>query len=112
MLISTTPDIAGFQVVQTLGLARGTVVRARNLWRDLRAMSRMIVGGEIVEYTSLIAQSREQAIDRMQAEARSLGANAIVGFRFATCEVSRSAAEVVAYGTAVRIESNEEATQA
>ncbi|HPF13460.1 MAG: YbjQ family protein [Planctomycetes bacterium] len=104
MLLSTTDQIAGYQVVETLGLARGTVVRARNLWRDIRAVGRLIVGGEVVEYTSLIAQSREQAIDRMEAEALSLGANAVVGFRFATCEVSRSAAEVVAYGTAVRIE--------
>ena len=104
MQISTTEQVAGHVVIENLGLARGTVVRARNLFRDIRALFRTIVGGEVREYTALIAQSREQAIDRMKDEARSKGANAIIGFRFATCEVSRSAAEVVAYGTAVRIE--------
>ncbi len=104
MHISTTYEIAGYEVVENLGLARGTVVRARNLFRDIRALFRTIVGGEVREYTALIAQSREQAIDRMKDEARSKGANAIVGFRFATCEVSRAAAEVVAYGTAVRVQ--------
>lgn len=109
MLISTTHEIAGYEVLETLGLARGTVVRARNLWRDMRAVGRLIVGGEVVEYTTLIAQAREQALDRMKAEARSMGANAVIGFRFATCEVSRAAAEVVAYGTAVRIQAKEQA---
>ncbi|MEZ6004907.1 MAG: heavy metal-binding domain-containing protein [Planctomycetota bacterium] len=84
-------------------------MRARNLWRDMRAVGRLIVGGEVVEYTTLIAQAREQALDRMKAEARSMGANAVIGFRFATCEVSRAAAEVVAYGTAVRIQAKEQA---
>ncbi len=103
MLITTTDSIPGKEIVETFGMARGTVVRSRNLWRDFRAVLRIIVGGEVVEYTALVAQSREQAIDRMTAEARSMGANAIVGFRFATCGVSKAAAEVLAYGTAVRI---------
>jgi uncharacterized protein YbjQ (UPF0145 family) len=103
LIITTTDTIPGKTIDETLGLARGTVVRARNLWRDFRACLRIVIGGEVVEYTALVAQSREQAIDRMTAEARSMGANAIVGFRFATCGISRAAAEVVAYGTAVRI---------
>ncbi|MCA9000691.1 MAG: YbjQ family protein [Planctomycetes bacterium] len=105
MLITTSETIPGVEIEETLGLARGTVVRARNIWRDFRASLRLLIGGEVIEYTALVAQSREQAIDRMTAEARSMGANAVVGFRFATCGISRAAAEVVAYGTAVRIRS-------
>ncbi|MBL4770396.1 MAG: heavy metal-binding domain-containing protein [Planctomycetes bacterium] len=103
MLITTTDTIPGKTIIETFGMARGTVVRARNLWRDFRALLRIIVGGEVIEYTALVAQSREQAVDRMTADARAMGANAIVGFRFATCGISRAAAEVMAYGTAVRI---------
>ena len=94
MQISTSYEIAGCRVVETCGIARGTVVRSRNIFRDIRAFMRLFIGGEVVEYTALIAQSREQAMDRMLAEARSLGGNAVIGFRFATCEVSRAAAEV------------------
>lgn len=103
MLIATADDLPGHTIEATLGLVRGTTVRARHLGRDVRAMLRGLVGGEIVEYTKLVAECREQAIDRMTAQAKAKGADAVVGFRFATMEVARGAAEVVAYGTAVKL---------
>jgi len=103
MIVTTTDAVAGREIVETLGLVRGTTVRARNLLRDIGAILRVIVGGEVIEYTKLIAETREQALDRMVAEARAHGADAVVGFRFATSEVVKAAAEVVAYGTAVRL---------
>ena len=104
MIISTTADIAGKRIVRTLGLARGNTVRARHLGRDITASIRNLVGGEVSEYTKLLAEAREQALDRMVAEARSLGANAVVELRFSTSEVMNAAAELLAYGTAVVIE--------
>ena len=102
--IVTTPTIDGYRVVKTLGLVRGNTVRARHLGRDILAGLRNIVGGEIHEYTKLMAESREQSIDRMLDEARSLGANAVVGLFFTTSMVSHSAAEILVTGTAVIIE--------
>ena len=104
MIVVTTNELAGSTVTVALGLVRGTTVRSRHIGRDIRAWFRIFVGGEIVEYTKLIAECREQAIDRMVAEAEALGADAIVGFRFATSEVAKAAAEVVAYGTAVKLQ--------
>ena len=103
MIITTINDVPGHEVVETLGLVRGTTVRARHLGRDIGAALKNLVGGELTEYTKLIAESREQAVDRMIREAEARGANAIVGMRFATSEVVIAAAEVVAYGTAVRL---------
>ena len=103
MIITTINDVPGHEVVETLGLVRGTTVRARHLGRDIGAALKNLVGGELTEYTKLIAESREQAVDRMIREAEARGANAIVGMRFATSEVVKAAAEVVAYGTAVRL---------
>ena len=100
----TTPSIEGYKIVKTIGLVRGNTVRARHLGRDIMAGLRNIVGGEIHEYTKLMAESREQAIDRMLAEARSYGANAVVGMFFTTSMVSHSAAEILVTGTAVVIE--------
>lgn len=104
MIIVTSDDIPGKRVVRTLGLVRGNCVRARHLGRDITAQLRNIVGGEVHEYTKLLAESREQAIDRMLAEARELGANAIVTTRFVTAQVAAGMAELLAYGTAVVIE--------
>ena len=104
MIVSTTPHIAGHRITQTLGLVRGNTIRARHLGRDLKAIGRQIVGGEIAEYTKLLAEAREQALDRMVAEAAELGANAIVGTRFATSMVVTGGAELLAFGTAVVIE--------
>lgn len=103
MIIATTNEVPGRASTECLGLVRGTTVRARNLFRDVGAGLKTIVGGEVPEYTKLVAEAREQALDRMIAEARVRGADAVVGFRFATSEVARATAEIVAYGTAVRL---------
>ena len=105
MLIVTTDQIPGHRVTGALGLVRGTTVRSRHFGHTLTGWMKMFVGGEVHEYTKLVAETREEAIDRMTADAQKLGADAIVAFRFATSEVASSAAEIVAYGTAVTIES-------
>ncbi len=104
MTIVTTFEIPGKRVVRTLGLVRGNTVRSRHLGKDIQAVFRNVVGGEVHEYTKLLAESREHALDRMVEDAKQLGANAIVGMRFATSEVASSAAEILAYGTAVVVE--------
>lgn len=104
MIIVTSENIAGKRVVRTLGLVRGNTVRARHVGKDIVAGLRNIVGGEIHEYAKLIAESREQTIDRMVAEARSLGANAIIAARFTTSVIVGGAAELLAVGTAVVVE--------
>ena len=103
MIVVTTESIVGQEIVEVFGLVRGTAVRTRHLFKDIAAAMRVLVGGEVPEYTKLIAETREQALDRMIEEARARGANAVLGFRFATAEVAKAAAEVVAYGTAVRM---------
>jgi uncharacterized protein YbjQ (UPF0145 family) len=104
MLLSTTYSIHGKKIVKHLGLVRGNTIRARHLGRDIMAILRNIVGGEITDYTKMIAESREQAIDRMIEEAQKLGANAIIGLRFSTTEVMQGAAEIMVFGTAVVVE--------
>lgn len=103
MLIITTHEIPGAEVTETLGLVRGTTVRSRHFGSTFIGAMKGFVGGEVHEFTKVVAEAREEAIDRMKAEAFALGADAIIGFRFATSEVAKNAAEVVAYGTAVRI---------
>jgi uncharacterized protein YbjQ (UPF0145 family) len=104
MIVVTAGEVSGKRIVRTLGLVRGNTVRARHLGRDVLALLRNVVGGEVAEYTKLLAESREQALDRMVEEARSLGANAVVGTRFMTSVVMQGAAELLAYGTAVVVE--------
>lgn len=104
MIIVTSETIAGKRIVKTLGLVRGNTVRARHIGRDILAALRNIVGGEIHEYGKLMGESREQALDRMVAEAGRLGANAIVAVRFTTSMVTQGAAELLAVGTAVVVE--------
>ncbi len=104
MIVTTTETISGKKVAKTLGLVKGNTIRARHLGRDIVAGLRNIVGGEIVEYTKMLAESREQALDRMQQEAEKLGANAVVGMRFITASIMGGAAELLAYGTAVIVE--------
>ncbi len=104
MLLSTTDTIPGRQITKCLGLVRGNTIRARHVGRDILAGLRNLVGGEITEYTKLMAESREQALDRMVEEAKRLGANAVVGLRFSTAEIENHAAEILAYGTAVVVE--------
>ena len=104
MLICTTDDVPGHRIVQVLGLVRGNTVRTRNVGVDFLAGLRKLVGGEVGGYTAMLSQSREQALDRMRAEALGVGANAIVAVRFTTAGVMQGAAELLAYGTAVIIE--------
>ncbi len=104
MIVVTSPDIAGKKVVRTLGLVRGNTIRARHVGKDILAAFRNLVGGEIHEYGKLLAEAREQALDRMVDEAEQLGANAIISVRFATSVVMGGAAEMLAYGTAVVVE--------
>jgi uncharacterized protein YbjQ (UPF0145 family) len=104
MITTTTETIRGKKIVRTLGLAKGNTIRARHIGRDILALLRNIVGGEIHDYTKLLAEAREQSLDRMTAEAERLGANAIVGMRFATSVLMGGAAELLAYGTAVVVE--------
>ncbi|MEW6455594.1 MAG: YbjQ family protein [Acidobacteriota bacterium] len=101
MIITTADAIPGKRIVKVLGLVKGNTVRARHIGRDMMALFRNIIGGEITEYTKLLAESREQSIDRMTEKAEELGANAIVGFRFITSYLMGGAAELLAYGTAV-----------
>ena len=101
MIIVTTDSIVNRRIVRTLGLVRGTSVRGRHLGKDMVAVMRRTVGGEIKEYTKILSEAREQALDRMVEEAEDLGADAITGLRFASSEIMRGAAEILVYGTAV-----------
>lgn len=104
MIIATSSGVEGRRITRTLGLVRGNTVRARHLGRDIMAGLRGVVGGEVNEYTKLMAESREQALDRMIDEARGLGANAIISVRFQTAMVMANTAELLVYGTAVVVE--------
>ena len=104
MMVVTSETITGKRIVRTLGLVRGNTVRARHIGRDILAGLRNIVGGDVHEYGKLIAESREQSLDRMVAEAESLGANAVVAVRFTTSVLVAGAAELLAVGTAVVVE--------
>lgn len=103
MLYVTTPTIAGREITETLGMARGSTVRAKHVGTDIVAALKQLVGGELQGYSSLMAGAREQAIDRMLAEARGMGADAVVAVRLETSSITRGASELVAYGTAVRL---------
>ena len=104
MILVTTDSVPGKTIKKNLGLVRGNTIRARHLGRDLSVFLRNIVGGEIRDYTKMMAESREQALDRMVEEANSLGANAIINIRFTTSMIMQSASEILAYGTAVIVE--------
>jgi len=104
MLLSTTDIVPGKEIVEVIDIARGSTVRARNIGRDIFAGLKNLVGGEISEYTRLMADAREQAIARMIADAESLDADAIINVRFMTAMVMQGASEILAYGTAVKLE--------
>ncbi len=104
MIVVTTESITGRKTVRTLGIVKGNTVRACHVGEDLMAFMKNLVGGELSEYTEVIAQAREQAIDRLVEEAKTLGANAVVGLRFSTFYVTQGAAEIMAYGTAIVVE--------
>ena len=103
MILSTTESIPKREIVEILGIARGSTVRARNVGRDIFAGLKNIVGGEITEYTKLQAQSREQALQRMIDDAKILNADAVINIRFTTSMVMQGASEILAYGTAVKL---------
>ncbi|MBC8256040.1 MAG: YbjQ family protein [Candidatus Marinimicrobia bacterium] len=103
MILSTTDFIPGREVSEILGIARGSTVRARNIGRDIFAGLKNIVGGEIEEYTKLQAESREQALQRVTEDAKKLGADAVINIRMATSVIMQGAAEILVYGTAVKL---------
>ncbi|MEO2152053.1 MAG: heavy metal-binding domain-containing protein [Thermococcus sp.] len=107
IVVVTTETVPGYRIVEVKGLARGGVVRATHIGRDILAALRNIKGGEVKEYTEMMAEAREEALRRMALSAKELGANAVVNMRFATSNVGSSVAEVYAYGTAVVIEKEE-----
>jgi uncharacterized protein YbjQ (UPF0145 family) len=104
MIITTVEKIEGKNITRTIGLVKGSTIRARHVGRDIMAGLRGLVGGEITDYTKMMAESREQALQRMVDDAESQGANAIVGLRFATSMVMTSASEILAYGTGVVVD--------
>lgn len=111
MILVTSETIPGKHIVRPVGLVRGNTIRARHIGRDILAMFKMIVGGEIVDYTKMMAESREQAIDRMIEDANSLGANAIISVRFTTTSIMQGASELMVYGTAVVVEDSDPTAQ-
>jgi uncharacterized protein YbjQ (UPF0145 family) len=104
MIISNTETIPGRKIVEFYGVVTGNTVRAKHIGRDIMAGLKNIVGGELKGYTELLNDSRKEATDRMIEQAQSMGANAVVNVRFATSSISQGAAELFAYGTAVRVE--------
>jgi uncharacterized protein YbjQ (UPF0145 family) len=104
MIMVTIDSVPGKTIKKTFGLVRGNTIRARHIGKDISAALRNIVGGEIRDYTKMMAESREQALDRMVEEAKELGANAVLNIRFATSMIMQSASEILAYGTAVIVE--------
>jgi len=103
VLLTTIDRIPGKEITEVLGLVQGSTIRARHLGRDILAGLRNVVGGEIKDYTQMLAEARELALQRMAKEAERLGADAVVGVRLATAQTMAGAAEVLAYGTAVRL---------
>ena len=101
MIVITSSQIAGKKITRTLGLARGTTVRAHHVGNDILAFIRNMIGGEVTEYTKMLAEAREQALDRMTTEAEGLGANAVVDVRFSTSDIATGSAQVLVCGTAV-----------
>ncbi len=106
MIITSSSGVAGHRVIKTLGLVKGSTIRARHLGKDILAAFKNMVGGEIEEYTKMMAEAREQALDRMIADARAKGANAVVDMRFSTSYIMSAASEIMAYGTGVVIEND------
>lgn len=104
MLIVTSSNIAGKNITETIGMVRGTTVRAHHVGNDIIAYMRNLVGGEVTEYTKMLAEAREQALDRMIEDAKTLGADAVVDVRFSTSDIASGAAEILVYGTAVKLE--------
>ncbi|MBT4482193.1 MAG: YbjQ family protein [Candidatus Latescibacteria bacterium] len=107
MIVVNIDTIPGKKIVEVLGIVKGNTIRARHAGKDILAALKNIVGGEIEEYTKMVAESREQSLDRMVEDARKLGADAVVSVRFMTASMMQGAAELLAYGTAVKLEDSE-----
>ncbi len=103
MILTTTETVPGRAIESALGLVKGNTVRAAHAGDDMQAWFKNLVGGELEEYTALLAGAREQALDRLVAEARARGADAVVGLHFSSCEIAEGAAEFLVYGTAVKL---------
>lgn len=103
MLLTTTERIEGYEIVETLGMVMGNVVYSKHLGKDIAAAFKTLAGGEIKSYTELLTEARNIALQRMMAEAEKLGADAVIGVRFGSSSITQSAAEVLAYGTAVKL---------
>jgi uncharacterized protein YbjQ (UPF0145 family) len=108
MIITTNDQIPGKEIAEVLGIVEGNTIRARNIGRDILAVFKNLIGGEIEEYTKLMAESREQALDRMKAMAEERGADAVISVRFSTSYIMQSAAEILVYGTAVKLRDKKE----
>ncbi len=104
MIITNTEEVPGKRITQFYGVVSGSTVRAKHIGRDLMAGLKNIVGGELKGYTELLNEAREEALERMRQQAQSLGANAVVNVRFSTSSIAQGAAELFAYGTAVKVE--------
>jgi len=104
VIITTSEHVEGKKVVKTIGLVKGNTIRARHVGRDIKAVLKSIIGGEISDYTHMMVEAREEAIQRMVEDVEKKGANAVIGMRFATSMIMQSASEVLAYGTAVVLE--------
>ena len=104
MIVTTAEQVEGKKISKTIGLVKGNTIRARNIGRDVMASFRSMVGGEIIEYTKMMGEAREEAIQRMVDDAEAQGANAIISMRFTTSMIMQDAAEILAYGTAVVLE--------
>jgi uncharacterized protein YbjQ (UPF0145 family) len=104
MIVTTSSFVAGKNIVKTHGVVKGNTIRARHIGKDIVAAFKNMVGGEIEEYTKLMAEAREQAIDRMKEQAKALGANAVIDADFSTSYIMQNAAEILVYGTAVTVE--------
>ncbi|MDC7226193.1 MAG: YbjQ family protein [Spirochaetales bacterium] len=104
IILVTTDNIPGRSITKVMGMARGNTIRARHMGKDIMAGFKNMVGGEIADYTKMMAESREQALDRLIEDAESLGADAVIGIRFTTTSLMQGAAEFLVYGTAVKLD--------
>ncbi len=104
MIVTNIESVPGRNIVEHYGLVQGSTIRAKHLGRDIMASLKNIVGGELTGYTELLKESRDEALERMKAQAAELGANAVINVRFATSSVAQGAAEILCYGTAVKVE--------
>ncbi|KKG16762.1 hypothetical protein EO98_14780 [Methanosarcina sp. 2.H.T.1A.6] len=107
MIIATTDTIAGKEIIRTIGMARGSTIQAKHIGKDIMSGLRSVVGGELTEYSEMLEEAREKAINRMVEDAEKMGADAVVNVRFMTSMVMAGAAEMLAYGTAVKIRDKE-----